>query len=422
MQTCKISVIIPVYNVEPYLEQCLNSVLEQSFTDFEILCIDDCSTDRSLDILYQYAERDKRILILQNNKKGGPSISRNRGIENAKGEYIYLLDSDDWLMPDALQTLWEATEKYNVDVVLFNSSISAEEIGLGGTSVDWNMGSLYETVMTGQDAFSCIIEKNTWSSAVWRQFWSKKFIKDNEIKFEDKTKAEDWIFTTEALLCVERAVFINKVLHTYRRRTNSLSFSHDADMMKYYALNYMSMLRFWVSHNFLKKTNISIKTHMDNLVRRIRAMHVQFNDVFSDEMFDEPIEQHLYQLITASEQLYYLEKNPDAKFIDKIRKFNNIYIYGAAGYAAEMYEQLKKWNVNIRGFVVSGFTKANRLYDLPVYKLDDICVNSKEAVFVLGITSKNRQDIIDNLKIHGFENYLALGDIPGGGKTVGYSL
>ena len=78
---CKISVIIPVYNAESYLEQCLDSVLGQSFTEFEIICVDDCSTDGSLNILRKYAERDKRIQILQNNENKinmGPSLSRNK--------------------------------------------------------------------------------------------------------------------------------------------------------------------------------------------------------------------------------------------------------------------------------------------------------------------------------------------------------
>ena len=418
MQMCKISVIIPVYNVECYLEQCLNSVLDQSFTEFEIICVDDCSTDGSLNILRKYAERDKRIQILQNNENKinmGPSLSRNKGVENARGKYIYMLDSDDWLMPEALQILWEKAEKYNSDVILFNSSISAEGTGLGGTSVDWNMESLYETVMTGEEAFSDIIERNTWSSAVWRQFWRKNFLEDSKIKFEDKTKAEDWIFTTETLLCAGKVVFINEVLHNYRRRTSSLSFTHDADMMKYYALNYMSMLQFWMLHDFSRRTNASIKIHMNNLVRTIQSMHVQFADVFSSEMFDKPIEQHLYELMIGLGQLFFLEKNPDKEFIDKLKQFKNIYIYGAAGYAIEMYEQLKIWNINVKGFVVTGFTKANSIYNLPVCRLEDICLDNDEVIFVLGITSKNRKDVIDNLEIHGFNNYQALEDMRGGG-------
>lgn len=408
---CKISVIIPVYNVEPYLKQCLDSVLSQSFTNFEVICVEDCSTDHSLTILHEYSSKDKRIRVLQNNKdktNRGPSMSRNKGMELARGKYLYMLDSDDWLMPEALQILWEKAERYNSDVVLFNSIISAEEVGLGGTSVDWDMEGLYNTAMTGQEAFSNIIERNTWSSAVWRQFWKTKFLKDNSIKFEDKIKAEDWIFTTKTLLRADRVVFIKDILHTYRRHTSSLSFTHDADMMKCYALNYMSMIEFWMSQEFSRRTNFSIKVHMDNLVRTIRSMHVQFADVFSSELFDKAIEQHLYQLITFSDQLLYLERNLDKDFIEKLNQYKQVYIYGASGYAIEMNKQMMKWGVNVKGFVVTGFTKASTIHNLPVYRLEDVNQDSENTIFALGITSKNRKDVIDNLESHGFKNYLSL--------------
>ena len=101
----KISVIIPVYNVEKYIEDCLNSILVQTLKDFEIICIDDCSTDNSLQIIETYTHKDKRIKILKNKKNEGPSYTRNIGIEMAQGEYIYFLDSDDMIEKNALQEL-----------------------------------------------------------------------------------------------------------------------------------------------------------------------------------------------------------------------------------------------------------------------------------------------------------------------------
>ena len=406
---CKISVIIPVYNTSLYLKQCLDSVLGQSFTEFEVICLDDCSTDDSLKILYEYSKSDDRVLVLKNEEKKGPGITRNRGLETASGEYIYFLDSDDYIVPNALEVMRDKAEEHNADVVLFNAFIDAREVGLKSSSLNWNLEKKqFDTIMTGQEAFINIVEKNTWSSSVWRQFWRKSFLQNNKIEFENKTSAEDWIFTTTSLLIAQRVVFIDATLHTYVWHEQSLTTSHHADKIKNAALNYISMLAFWMSHTFPQKTNYSIKKHMDRQAEHIRTMHVQYADVFSIEMFEDLMHQHLYQLVTNTNRPFILERKLDKDFIDKLNNFELVYIYGASDYAIQMYEQLLKWDVNVQGFVVTGFSRAKSIYGLSVFKLEDICMDSDSVVFVLGVTSKNRKDIIENLERHGFHNYLSL--------------
>ena len=92
-----ISVIIPVYNVEKYLRECLDSVINQTYKNLEIICVNDCSTDSSPEILEEYAKKDRRIIIKKNPKNIGLGLTRNEGIKIASGEYIHCLDSDDWL-------------------------------------------------------------------------------------------------------------------------------------------------------------------------------------------------------------------------------------------------------------------------------------------------------------------------------------
>ncbi len=120
LQLClpKVSVIIPVYNVEPYLRQCLDSVLDQTLKDIEIICVNDGSTDNSLQILKEYAVKDKRIKIIDQ-KNQGPSCSRNNALKIATGKYIQFLDSDDYLRKDALLLLFNKAERTQADVVHF---------------------------------------------------------------------------------------------------------------------------------------------------------------------------------------------------------------------------------------------------------------------------------------------------------------
>ena len=107
----KISVVIPIYRVASYIAQCLESVVSQSFPDIEIICVDDKSPDESISIVRDYAKKDRRIRIFQHEKNKGVGAARNTGIKNAKGEYIFFLDPDDWLLEDGLQQLYKTAEK-----------------------------------------------------------------------------------------------------------------------------------------------------------------------------------------------------------------------------------------------------------------------------------------------------------------------
>ena len=119
----EVSVLVPVYNVEQYLAECLDSILEQPGVDLEVVCIDDCGTDNSIEILKEYQARDSRIRLVSHTENRGLSAARNTGIENAKGEYILLLDSDDLLKPDCLALQVAAIRRDQADMVYFHSDL-----------------------------------------------------------------------------------------------------------------------------------------------------------------------------------------------------------------------------------------------------------------------------------------------------------
>ena len=117
MQNPEISIIIPIYNCEKYLSRCLDSIINQTFTNIEIICINDGSTDSSLKILQDYKTKDPRIIIInQNNQKLG--AARNRGLEIQKGNYITFIDSDDWIDNDYLEKLYNAIKTHNADCAI----------------------------------------------------------------------------------------------------------------------------------------------------------------------------------------------------------------------------------------------------------------------------------------------------------------
>ena len=129
-----ISVLVPVYNVEPYLAQCLESICSQTLRELEVVCVDDASTDGSLSILREFAERDPRVKVVQAPENGGLSRSRNLAMNHAVGEYLFLVDSDDWLETDLLEEMYSRAKA--LDAAILTWKISGQfpraELGAGG--------------------------------------------------------------------------------------------------------------------------------------------------------------------------------------------------------------------------------------------------------------------------------------------------
>ena len=112
-----VSIVVPIYNAEQYLRRCVDSILNQEYTDFELLLVNDGSTDASGDICEEYGDQDPRVIVIQK-ENTGVSDSRNRALDRARGKYLQFLDSDDWITPDATRLFVRAAEEYGCDMVI----------------------------------------------------------------------------------------------------------------------------------------------------------------------------------------------------------------------------------------------------------------------------------------------------------------
>ncbi len=211
IQMPKISIIIPIYNVEQYLETCINSVLNQTFTDFEAICINDGSPDNSISILEKYAQKDNRIKIISQENKG-LSSARNTGIDNASGEFIYFLDSDDAIPPYAMDVLYNIAKDSNVDVVVCNKHISNFNNFPKTTQMNYKIynNPLYD-----------IISLKSANSQAWNKLYKAESINDK--RFIEGITAEDWPFITTLFGDIKSFALYSQPLYFYNQDSISIT-------------------------------------------------------------------------------------------------------------------------------------------------------------------------------------------------------
>lgn len=222
MQNPKISIIVPVYNVEAYLPKCLDSLINQTLKDIEIICINDGSTDKSLEILQKYAKEDKRIKIIDQENQG-PGVTRNNGIEVVTGDYIMFLDCDDWLDTNACELAYNQINKYKNDIVFFNFKRFYESSKK--TFIDNDKLSGFKKIMNNPQINLATCQNQYMKTAyTWSQIYSKKFVVENDIKYSETFLCEDLVFLVKAIINANTVSVLNKPIYNYRVRKSSISF------------------------------------------------------------------------------------------------------------------------------------------------------------------------------------------------------
>ena len=214
-----ISVIIPVYNVENYIAKCLDSVLEQSDETVEIICVNDDSPDGSRQIITGYISKHKNIKCIDR-PNGGLSAARNTGIVAAKGEYIVLLDSDDWLEDNVLEKLYQQAKKADLDVLIGNTKWIYPE----KTDIEkLNSAEIISTVTNGTDAIIKLMHAEIYVPMAYNYICKREFLIANNLNFKEGLIYEDELWTPQVLLKANRVLATNIYHYNYLQRGNTIT-------------------------------------------------------------------------------------------------------------------------------------------------------------------------------------------------------
>jgi glycosyltransferase involved in cell wall biosynthesis len=211
----KVSIIVPVYNVEKYIRRCLDSILSQRFPDFECIIVDDCSPDSCPSICDEYGGIDNRVRVIHNEKNQGSSIARRTGIEVARGDYVLFVDSDDWIESDMLETLYSAALPDNADIAWCDYDVEHAD------------GIVYRRIQHFESFDKIFLIKRLLTMEIASVLFNKLVRRDIYIGclFPPGSRSEDYVITVQIILSAQKIKYVNRVM--YHLCNNPLSLTRD---------------------------------------------------------------------------------------------------------------------------------------------------------------------------------------------------
>ena len=406
------SIIVPIYNVEKYLDECLKSILSQSYRNFEVICINDASTDNSYVILSKYADRYSQIKLISNEMNEGLSYSRNRGMEIAEGDYIIFVDSDDYVSEKMLSVLEGVLGKNPADILNFNYDLKLE--GINAAEKNFYINARYTTDLsykTGQEWFSSALNNDfPITPYAWNKVYKRTFLIQEKLKFYEGLLHEDILFLVQSVMKAERVIFIEDSLYIYRRRDGSITAGKSEKKLDSLVIIVSEIWSVWKSNQLEAGMDEALKKYMDKWMAVIRTLIMCFPEHKELEM-GKPEDQFLFSLMQTPGKehiMQYVHFNQDEWNI--IKKFDkHIIIYGAGTVGAELILYLEKRGIDIFGVAVSDKSvNTSQIAGYQIRQISELIEYRNKALVIVAIVKRNQKSVYQKLVDLGFENILLL--------------
>lgn len=261
MSVPAISIIVPVYNVETYLPACLESIRQQTFHDFELILVNDCTPDNSQVIIDKFIKDNSDIIIqvVSHTVNRGLSAARNSGINVARGKYLYFLDSDDSITKDCLQTLHEASIDSTPDIIVGENRLISPK---GTRTIKLET----DRAITGTEVINTFC-KRLWHNQVWNKLYRRDLIESHHLRFAEGTILEDELWSFEIACNARNVAFVHHVTYNYYIRPKSIiSTLKDSSERWYIFLNINQQIHELVRHHSLQGNPYVGRYILDNLL------------------------------------------------------------------------------------------------------------------------------------------------------------
>lgn len=401
----KFSFIIPSYNVGLYIAECLDSILNQTYKDFEIICVDDASTDDTYNILLMYAKENRQIKLIRNECNKGVSYCRNRGLEEAGGEYIFFVDPDDMLKPEALETVNNALED-DIEVVSFRFLVRNE----GTVAKEQNFLPdeqliFYGGVQSGQKWFMERVRQKQLLISPWAQVYKREFLLRNKLTFCEGVIFEDWLYTFDWSLAASKVVNIHKYIYIYRKRDNSITSTINKLSLDSYIIMLGKVLTKWRTCKLEDGMDEAIQRYIGRCalpaINRMRALFPEYVRLETGTQAD----QFLFDLYSGvkQKQKYFVHLGDDQ--IEYIKQYKNIIVFGAGIVAIELIDSLKEYCIRTTAVAVSDKSINMKQIDgIDIYQIEELTDMQEDALVIVAVLVRSQEPIKDKLKKLGFRN------------------
>lgn len=415
----KISVIVPVYNVEKYLEACLFSIVTQEERDIEIICINDGSTDSSGEILKSWADRDSRIRIIEK-KNSGQAAARNSGLASARGSYICFVDSDDMLLPGALKKLSQAGASSGADIVTYETAPLLFEDSKSRnprTEEYYEVKGSYTGLRTGREYFCDMMEGNDFVESACLLFIRRQWLRDEGLLFAEGRYYEDAVFSLQCHLRCKKVFHIREQLYCYRVRAHS-TMTSQADYKR-------AMDRMWVMEECLKSiyTQAENEREQGNIAKfacmamwnlklmceqmppedRQRLSEFPFNSI--EGLLINSMELTRTPVVAAGPEQH--DRDRLKHFLEEARKSKKVILYGAGLIGHKVHALLKKEGLagKIAGFAVTGTPQKKQKEGLTVQEISKFArlARKQGTLLIISANQDNQPEMVKTATVMGFK-------------------
>ncbi|MBR2215370.1 MAG: glycosyltransferase [Selenomonadaceae bacterium] len=431
---CSVSVLVPIYNVAPYLAQCLSSLAAQTMQDIEFICINDGSTDSSSEIVHVFAQRDLRFRVIDK-ENSGYGKSMNLGLREAKGEYIGIVESDDFVEPDMFATLYETAKGYDADIVR-----SDYWSYFHSTNHYFNtIGVYYYNKVISAEQVPSVFEGNP---SIWSNLYRRDFLYKNDIWFTESPGAsfQDIAFHLKNFMCAKRLFFLHRAFYYYRCDNVNASvkskgklfcvcdeydeaerfMNERPELVKRYQL-LIPFLRFghylWNCHD----RNLKGEDRLAFLNRVYDEYQVINQKGLVVEGYWSTYRWRMIQLLLTNKELFFQQLLAKAQknqlrrsLLNNLRSAKHEYklaIYGAGKIGKQVLDTFLRNYVKVDCFLVTGKPEVGCLAGIPVYSVDDVTADKEDYQVLVAVSAKTQAVIYARLMELQFPNVILLDDL-----------
>nr|WP_296485434.1 glycosyltransferase family 2 protein [uncultured Acetatifactor sp.] len=404
-----ISVIVTVYNLEAYVRSCLDSILEQTGVEFEVICVDDASTDASLHILEEYVQRDSRVKIVRNTHNMGLTSARNRGYRYAEGEYLYNIDGDDMLQQGALLRMHDCAKEHNLDLLGFSAKSFSEEDEFSEfyEEDEYVRKHNYTGVYNGGELFALLMKNGdrVTSNRVFYLYRREYFLSNHLYDEEGLRYADDSMFSY--YITAQRAMCIPDQLYLRRYRQGSMVTS---PMKKRYlesmVVLFCAEMGRWRKLDFSAEVNRQIEAYFDLRLKEINEFYVRFQQDDSKEAYlqEHPADDYFYKRFIRQEPLL---ANPISEnCLDRIRQADRVVLYGAGAIATEVAKALEYHSVISYLVAVTKPEDNQQTFRGRQIKSIQAYAGTDKTLILVAMSERYREEIMEILDANGFQDVM----------------